>query len=140
MLSPRFSFLSYIFYRCEVGQERINCAVGALGSCSSWPKPIITSVTGPGTKGGITNGGEQIIITGKNFVGPRGSDFKLGSQTTVEVLYPTTADILVRYGGPSIADGGDGSTPMYYLNNCVLSLPCQIQDDVSISSEGACIA
>ena len=118
-----------------MGQERINCAVGAPGSCSPWPKPIITSVAGPGTKGGITNGGEQIIITGKNFVGPRGSDFKLGSQTTVEVLYPTTADILVRYGGPSIADGGDGSTPMYYLNNCVLSLPCQIQDEVSILCE-----
>ena len=108
---------------CDVGQEREDCGLKSPGTCKAWPVPIITSVSGPGTKGGITNGGEQIIITGKNFVGKRGSD----TGTTFATLAPSTADILVRYGSAT------ATTTKYYLDNCVLALPCGLGDECSIT-------
>jgi hypothetical protein len=111
---------------CDVGQERVDCSTSVEGTCQAWPAPIITSVSGPGTKSGITNGGDQIVITGRNFVGPRG----LNNAGNKGQLNPTTHDIMVRYGGPA---GADPSKPMYYLDNCVLSLPCSIDAECSIT-------
>jgi hypothetical protein len=101
-------------------------------SPSLFPPPLPPPPSG--TSGGITNGGEQITITGRNFVGRRGGDDASSSAT--EILTPTTADILVRYGGPT---GNPDATPVYYMDNCVLALPCALNDECSITcltSEG----
>ena len=111
---------------CKVGKERINCATNYEGTSRPWPAPVIQSVTGPGTDGGITNGGEQITITGTNFVHRRGGD-AVGSGTSL--LVPSTKDILVQYGGPA----SNSATPVYYLDNCVLVLPCGLGDVCDIN-------
>ncbi len=108
---------------CGAGQERVGCGLGSQGSCAPWTTPEVTDVSGAGTLGGITNGGEQLRITGLNFAGFRGGEVWNGRTTRI----PGPEDIAVRYrlpDNPYPYDANQYGTGWYYAQGCAVVAPC----------------